>query len=155
MTCMEAHSRILASAAARSPASRSNISPGTASQASISCLRPSRITAAWGADSRFRLSKDFLALTCCAVPRAAFMVTTRKITRVLSPLSVRKEITAAAKRIITSRSWYCFKNIFHGGSSRLSVTRFSPYCLLRRITSFRSRPASEVPRPSNTSSAEH
>ena len=64
----------------------------------------SRITAAWGADSRFRLSRDFLALTCCAVPRAAFMVTTRKITRVLSPLSVRKEITAAARRIITRRS---------------------------------------------------
>ena len=49
------------SAATMSPASNSRISPGTTSFAGISCFLPSLITLASGADSCFKLSKDFSA----------------------------------------------------------------------------------------------
>ena len=44
------------------------------------------------------------AFTCCTVPKSALSSSTAKITRVLSPLPDRAEITAAAKRIATIRS---------------------------------------------------
>ena len=92
------------SAAARSPASRHRMSPGTTSDAGILCFVPSRITDAAGADRFFRLSRDFWAFWCCTVPKTAFKSTTAKITAVLSTLSVTADTAAAPRRIHTSRS---------------------------------------------------
>ena len=57
-----------------------------------------------GEDRDLRLSRDFSALTCWAVPRIAFMIITAKITIVLSILPENIETIAAAIRISTSKS---------------------------------------------------
>ena len=87
-----------------SPASNSRISPGTTSFAGISCFLPSLITLASGADSCFKLSKDFSAFICCTVPRTAFITRTAKITMVLSSFPENMDMIAAPIRITTIRS---------------------------------------------------
>ena len=77
---------------------------------SISIFMPSRMTFALGEDKDFRLSSDFSALTCWAVPRIAFMMMTAKITMVLSILPENMDMIAAAMRISTSRSANWLRN---------------------------------------------
>ena len=62
---------------------------------------PSRNTFALGAESFFRLFRDFAALTVCTVPRMALRVITAIITTVLSTSPSIAETTAAAISIIS------------------------------------------------------
>ena len=60
-----------------------------------------------GEDMAFRLSRDFSALRYCTVPSTALRIRTAKMTMVLSTFSVRAEMTAAMRRMMTSRSLNC------------------------------------------------
>ena len=116
-----------------SPASSITISPGTISLDGISCFTPFLITLALGEDNCLRLSNERCALTCCTVPRTAFIISTSNITMVLSALPENMEMIAAIIKITTSKSQNCPKNtsrvLFFFPSCRI----FSPICL--RISS--------------------
>ena len=110
LTCREKLSRIRPSAATRSPASSSKISPGTSARAGTSRVTPPRMTFAVGAAIACRLCSDFTALKCWTVPRTAFMTSTARMTIVLSRLPVTKEMTAVIIKIMTIRSLNWLKN---------------------------------------------
>ena len=110
LTLREKFSKILPSATTMSPASKNTISPGTICADGISIFLPSRRTFAVGDDMAFKLSRDFSALKYCTVPSIALRIRTAMITIVLSRFPEKAEISAAAMRIITSRSLNCSKN---------------------------------------------
>ena len=115
------------SAATRSPVSSIKISPGTTRADGRERLSPARMTLASGEDSSFKLSRDFSALRCCTVPRAAFKSNTAKITIALSGSPVSMDTAAAAIKMITSKSLNWLKNTCHHCSRPCSVSTFSPY----------------------------
>ena len=144
LTCRPYTSIRRASAATKSPASSSRISPGTTWEEGMSACLPSRRTRASGEDRDFRLSRDFSAFWCCTVPNTAFSSSTAKITPALPGSPVTMEIPAATIRIMTSRSLNCSRNTCHHCLRPASSITFSPYCFSRSFASRLSNPCPPV-----------
>ena len=145
-TFSEKFSKMRPSAATRSPASSSRISPGTSCATGSSVRWPPRNTLALGEAMAFRLARDFSALKYCTVPSAAFKRSTAKMTAVLSAWPDSMEMPAAAIRMTTRRSLNCSKNTAAADFFLPSCSWFGP-CSRRRSSACAAlRPCGEAER---------
>ncbi len=137
-----------ASAGTKSPASKWMMSPGTSSEASMTCSFPSRRTRAWGADRFFRASRAFSALLSWSMPMTALRTTMSRISTgsknsEVSPVvqAIPKETAAAMSRmmIITSLNWA--KNRCRLVFFFCSASLFAPYRAFACSACFWVRPA--------------